>query len=577
MKSVGNLTMHNMKTKLFFIYLFAILVCGCRQDELYIDQSVNERTFTASFEQNSTRTYVEEGNLLRWTEGDQISLFDGNTLNRQYKFDGKTGDNAGTFSIVNAPYGSGNDLSTNYAVYPYASDIMISEEGVITMTFPTEQNYAEDSFGLGANTMVAVTGNNEDTFLKFKNACGYLKLQLYGDDVTIKSITLTGNNNEKLAGKATITPSYNGGPTISMADNAVKTITLDCKEGVEIGVTAESATDFWIVIPPTTFKDGFEVTITDIYGCSFTKSTAKEIAITRNKIQPMSCFKVEMVIPNNQIWYTSSDGNVITPGKNTFSAITGSANVFATITSNVYVNGKGVITFDCDIDEITSFAFDSFTTLTSVTIPNSVTYVGSKAFWNCTSLISVELPNSITSIGDAFVNCSSLTKVSLPNGLTEIPSQLFYGCSSLSEVTIPEGVTKIGQSAFYGCSSLSAITIPNSVTTIQQFAFAATGIINFTFPNKIKTISAHSVYNCPSLENITIPSTVTTIEYSAFFANSALKTVRIYATQPPTITNGNAIFNGNTHTTCVLEVPKGRSSVYYNSTGWAFSTIREIQ
>ena len=566
-----------MKTKLFFIYLFAILVCGCRQDELYIDQSVNERTFTASFEQNSTRTYVEEGNLLRWTEGDQISLFDGNTLNRQYKFDGKTGDNAGTFSIVNAPYGSGNDLSTNYAVYPYASDIMISEEGVITMTFPTEQNYAEDSFGLGANTMVAVTGNNEDTFLKFKNACGYLKLQLYGDDVTIKSITLTGNNNEKLAGKATITPSYNGGPTISMADNAVKTITLDCKEGVEIGATAESATDFWIVIPPTTFKDGFEVTITDIYGCSFTKSTAKEIAITRNKIQPMSCFKVEMVIPNNQIWYTSSDGNVITPGKNTFSAITGSANVFATITSNVYVNGKGVITFDCDIDEITSFAFDSFTTLTSVTIPNSVTYVGSKAFWNCTSLISVELPNSITSIGDAFVNCSSLTKVSLPNGLTEIPSQLFYGCSSLSEVTIPEGVTKIGQSAFYGCSSLSAITIPNSVTTIQQFAFAATGIINFTFPNKIKTISAHSVYNCPSLENITIPSTVTTIEYSAFFANSALKTVRIYATQPPTITNGNAIFNGNTHTTCVLEVPKGRSSVYYNSTGWAFSTIREIQ
>ena len=325
---VGNLIMHIMKTKLFFICLLATLVSGCGQEELYIEESVNARTFTASFDQNTTRTYVEEGNLLRWTKGDQISLFDGNTLNCQYKFDGETGDNSGTFSIVNAPSGSGNDLSTNYAVYPYASDIIISEEGVITMTLPTEQNYAENSFGLGANTMVAVTGNTEDTFLKFKNVCGYLKLQLYGDDVTIKSITLTGNNNEKLAGKATITPSYNGDPTLSMADNAVKTIKLDCKGGVEIGANAESATEFWIVIPPTTFKDGFEVTITDIYGCSFTKSTSKEIAITRNKIQPMSCFKVEMVIPNNQIWYTTTDGNIVTPDKNKFSAITGSANVF---------------------------------------------------------------------------------------------------------------------------------------------------------------------------------------------------------------------------------------------------------
>ncbi|MBQ8422549.1 MAG: leucine-rich repeat protein [Bacteroidales bacterium] len=116
-----------------------------------------------------------------------------------------------------------------------------------------------------------------------------------------------------------------------------------------------------------------------------------------------------------------------------------------------------------------------------------------------------------------------------------------------------------------------------SVTTIGQFAFAATGIIDFTFPNKIETIVSHSVYNCPKLESITIPSSVTTIEYSAFFANNALKTVRIYATKPPTITNGSAIFNGDVHTTCVLEVPKGYTTTYYNATGWAFSYITEIQ
>lgn len=171
----------------------------------------------------------------------------------------------------------------------------------------------------------------------------------------------------------------------------------------------------------------------------------------------------------------------------------------------------------------------------------------------------------------------TLQEVTLPNDLTAIPSQLFYNCSSLSKVNIPNKVTTIGQSAFYGCSSLSEVAIPNSVTTIGQFAFAATGIINFTFPNKITTIASYSVYNCQSLESITIPRTVTSIEYSAFFANPALKTVRIYATKPPTITNGNAIFNGNTHTTCVLEVPKGYTTTYYNTSGWAFSHITEIQ
>ena len=801
----------------FSLLCILALLVGCyNTDEQLINEPIHseDRIFTASFEQNDTRTYVEEGNLLRWNEGDQITIFDSNTLNQQYQFDGETGDNGGTFSKVNNPFGTGNDLNCHYAVYPYNKDIKITETGVITADLPTEQSYAENSFGLGANTMVAVTKDVDDTFLKFKNVGGYLKLQLYGENLTIKSITLTGNNHEKIAGKATVTPAYEQTPTLAMSDDATTRITLDCGDGVKIGATAETATAFWIVVPPTTFEEGLTITVTEIDGESFTKSTSNAVVVERNIIKPMAVFEVEIekiannqiwytstdgnivnpsrsvafsvniesnvyingkgiitfdgdvttigygafagcsnltsvtlpnsvtkiadvafldcpaltsisipssvinipgppchicpslanivveqdnpiydsrencnaiietktnkliqgsnttiipnsvteierfsfmaktiseitipngvttigecaftgcsqltkvnvlattpptiysdtfyncgsdmkvyvpagsleaykaaeywkdlnimtdTIPNNQIWYTSSDGNVVTPGKNTFSAITGSANVFATITSNVYSNGRGVITFDSDIDEICHKAFYSFTTLTSVTIPNSVTYIGNNAFGKCTSLISVELPNNITSMGDAFNSCSSLTRVSLPNKLTEIPSQLFYGCTSLSEVTIPEGVTKVGQSAFYGCSSLSTITIPNSVTTIQQFAFAATGIINFTFPNKIKTISAYSVYNCPSLENITIPSTVTTIEYSAFFANDALKTVRIYATQPPTITNGNAIFNGNTHTTCVLEVPKGRSSVYYNSTGWAFSTIREFQ
>lgn len=282
-----------MNKHLSLILFLAILVSGCNQEELSRNESVNGKTFTASFEQNESRTYIEDGKYLRWTTGDYISLFNSNTLNQQYKFDGKTGDNSGTFSKVETTFGTGNDLNCHYAVYPYASDITITESGIITATLPAEQNYAENSFGLDANTMVAVTENTDDTFLKFKNVGGYLKLQLYGDNVTVKSITLTGNNNEKLAGVAKINPVYGQDPTISMDANAIENITLDCGEGVKIGSTAETATAFWIVVPPTTFENGFEVTITDINDNGMTKSTSNEISIARNVIKPMAVFEVK--------------------------------------------------------------------------------------------------------------------------------------------------------------------------------------------------------------------------------------------------------------------------------------------
>ena len=284
-----------MKKYFSLICLLTILFSGCNQEKLLNNRSTTSesRTFTASFEQNESRTYIEEGNLLRWTEGDQISLFEGNTLNRQYQFDGKTGDNSGTFSLVVKPFGTGNDLTAHYAVYPYASNIKITEKGVITATLPAEQSYAENSFGLGANTMVAVTEDIDDSFLPFKNVGGYLKLQLYGDNVTVKSITLTGNSGEKLAGKATITPIYGENPTINMTDEATESITLNCGDGIKIGTTAETATKFWIVAPPTIFENGFTIKVANTENVEFVKSTSNRIVLERNVIKPMTAIKLE--------------------------------------------------------------------------------------------------------------------------------------------------------------------------------------------------------------------------------------------------------------------------------------------
>lgn len=608
----------------FSLLCILALLVGCyNTDEHLINEPIpsDGRIFTASFEQNDTRTYVEEGNLLRWNEGDQITIFDSNTLNQQYQFDGETGDNGGTFSKVSNSFGTGNDLNCHYAVYPYNKDIKITETGVITSNLPAEQSYAENSFGLGANTMVAVTKDVDDTFLKFKNVGGYLKLQLYGDNVTVKSITLTGNNNEKLAGKATITPAYGQSPTLAMSDDATTSITLDCGEGVKIGTTEETATAFWIVVPPTTFEEGLTITITEIDGESFNKSTSNAVVVERNIIKPMAAFDVEIEkIPNNQIWYTSTYGK-ISPDSDAFGVA---------ITSNVYQDGEGIITFDGVVRKIGDDAFIAQDRLASITLPNSVKSIGREAFASCTSLTSIIMSKNITTIErEAFEECSSLTSISIPNGVTQIEFETFRDCSSLTSVTIPNSVISVGGSSFdnctsltsvnipnsvtsiygttfYGCASLKSIvveqgnpiydsrencnaiietetnklisgcnntSIPSSVTSISQQAFSGrTSLTSILVPNSVTSIEFLAFANCTSLASITIGSGVTDIATKAFLGCTSLSTVDITATIPPQIYN-------ETFTNCSsnlkIYVPAGSLEAYKAAEYWKDLNIIE--
>ena len=505
-----------MKKILSLLFPLTILISGCSLEEMQ-EQQMNlqdGRLFKSSFEQNETRTYVENGNLLRWNAGDQITIFEGNTLNRKYQFDGETGDNAGTFSIVSKPFGTGNDLNCHYAVYPYASNIKITEDGAITATLPSEQSYAYDSFGLGANTMVAVTKDLDDTFLKFKNVCGYLKLQLYGTNITVKSIVLTGNDNEKLAGKATITTDHILQPAATIVNDASTSLTLDCGDGVKIGPTAENATTFWITVPPTIFKSGFTVTITDINGKTFSKSTSKEISIERNVIQPMKAFEVELKgdpIPENQIWYISTDGKIVVPYSN---------NGFgASFISNTYENGLGVITFDGAVTSIGKNAFMYCSNLESVILPNTVTYISGNAFYD-TSLESVLIPENVISIGEqAFASCDKLQSISLPDGLKSIGKYAFGSCRNLSDIVLPGEMTVIEEGMFYGCSSVTNINLPKNITTIGAYSFHGTSVTNITIPNKVVSIG-NSAFNGCNLVNLTIPASVTSIGYNAFEGSS---------------------------------------------------------
>ena len=108
-----------MKRLLFFVAGYLMIACNMTDD--VDNQAVSKKLFHATIDDESTRTFVDEKIRLRWTEGDLISLFEGTTRNKQYKFLGETGDNAGDFEDITTGFGSGNDIDRYYAIYPYSS------------------------------------------------------------------------------------------------------------------------------------------------------------------------------------------------------------------------------------------------------------------------------------------------------------------------------------------------------------------------------------------------------------------------------------------------------------------------
>ena len=147
-----------------------------------------------------------------------------------------------------------------------------------------------------------------------------------------------------------------------------------------------------------------------------------------------------------------------------------------------------VITADM-LDGYTSIGYEAFyrcSSLTSVTIPDSVMSIGDFAFDGCENLTHVKIPNSVTSIGNsAFEGCKSLTSVMIPNSVTKIGYGAFCWCNRLSSVTIPNSVTNIGTYSFWGCSGLTSVEIPNSITSIGDCAFwGCTGLTSVTIGDK---------------------------------------------------------------------------------------------
>ena len=265
-------------------------------------------------------------------------------------------------------------------------------------------------------------------------------------------------------------------------------------------------------------------------------------------------FKINYVNNTRGHWYAIKNGFtdgtcfVVNELDDGTAEITGYAGNSATCVIPDEIHGKKVT-------RIGNSAFKDRTELTSVTIPDGVTYIVDCAFFGCTSLETVTIPNSVINIcSSAFYNCTSLKEVTIPASVTYIGDEAFGYYSDIdgSEIKKVDGfkinyvkntyghyyatkngfsdedclltnelndgtleiskyvgnsatyeipgeidgkkVIRIGNSAFIDCTELTSVTIPDGVTDIRWRAF----------------------YNCVSLKSVTIPKSVTYIDNYAF-------------------------------------------------------------
>ena len=172
----------------------------------------------------------------------------------------------------------------------------------------------------------------------------------------------------------------------------------------------------------------------------------------------------------------------------------------------------GTVAVADKVESIADEALYNCSGITEITLPSTLTTIGSKSFAFCSGLKKIELPDSVTSAGfQAFSYCKALETITLSAGLKSLSNMFLESCSSLEKVMIPEGVTDIGSSAFWNCTGLQEIILPDS---LQYFSGSdhfsgCKSLVSISIPDNVEALSDKMFQGCTGLQSVVLPEKIT--------------------------------------------------------------------
>lgn len=404
--------------KKILLPICAMLLCmtACKKD--------NDGILRLEIEQytSDTKAHLDSQNYAVWDNHDIVNL---NGNDYEVNFSGSSA------TISNVP---SNDSYS--AIYP-AKWVTASN----TITYPATQTYRENSNGkqiIDAPMGAFAQASDGSAVLKFHNLGSILAVNVTGVSRVwkIEVTSATSNNiNGDYAFHHGSTPYIDA--SLSSSNHGTTTTTLIC-DGV--AVPADGKT-FYIAMPPISAQLTIKV-YDDSYCYSLSQESTHTLEANHGYNVPFyadasECNSVQYAPLPNQIWYTASSQI-----SNTF--LSG-----ATQTSS---DGHYVATFSNPVTSIPENAFQ-YESVTSVTLPASVTVLNDHSFRYCSYLTSISMPG-VTEIGSGAFDCCPLDSLYLPNVVTLLVGS-FYS-TTLRAVYLPK-ISTIRNFAFLDCSSLAHI------------------------------------------------------------------------------------------------------------------------